>query len=144
ALELHQQRRHVDAAKALGIALQKDHASEPDPRLAELARLLTGKPPKAAIAMLREPFQREKYILESRAQRARKRKSGSDQLWGIVSRFWSVTALGVATLLLISLLVGYLLATATAPSSPIFMLIGLIVGVLLSTGFVYYRLKSAG
>lgn len=142
AQELHKRRKHVDAAKALGIALQKDHNHEPDPRWADLARVLTNKPTNAAMAMLREPFQREKYILENTPHRPTQSKSM--EFMGRDMRFWGITGGGAVGLLLLGLLVGYVLASATTPSSMVFMVIGFVVGVLLGSGFVWYRLAKSG
>jgi hypothetical protein len=141
ARDLHKQRRHVQAAKALGIALQKDPNREPDPRLADLARILTNKPANAAVAMLREPFQREKYILEN--TRHHPTKSSAMEFMGRDLQFWGITGGGAVGLLIAGLFVGYVLASATIPSSMIFMVMGFAVGTGLGGGFVWYRLKHS-
>jgi hypothetical protein len=138
ALQLHKEAQLLNAAKALGLALQIDAAAQPDPRLVELAKTLTGKPAHSALATLREPFQREKFISEAASHRVTNRSSsrgGSSS----EKRFWLITLIGA---LLPGLIAAGLLAINADSNNQVYWLIGLVIAFLLSAAFVVYRLKT--
>jgi hypothetical protein len=138
ALQLHKEAQLLNAAKALGLALQMDSASQPDSRLVELAKTLTGKPAHSALATLREPFQREKFISEAGSHHVTNRRSNSGGS-SSEKRFWLITLIGG---LLPGLIAAGLLATNAESNNQIYLLIGLVIAILLSVAFVVYRLKS--
>jgi hypothetical protein len=139
APQLHQQAQHLNAAKALGLALQMDASLEQDEKLVNLAKLLTRKPAHAALTLLREPFQREKFVAEAAVHRLTNRKSSASRDHSAL-QFWLITVIGVVVLavlppLLFPLILG---TTSGAGNTPP----GLIVGIVTSVIYLMGRLKT--
>lgn len=138
ALQLHKEAQNLNAAKALGLALQMDTVNESDPRLVELAKTLTGKPAHAALATLREPFQREKFVSEAASHHVSNRSSRSGGL-SPEKQFWITTFFRVVMLAVLPPILFPLLGmTASAGGVPP----GLIIGIVTSVVYLIGRLKS--
>jgi hypothetical protein len=141
AVLYHQQAQLLNAAKALGIALHKDQSLEDDPKLAELAKLLTRRPAKTGMMILREPYLREKFIAEAETHKVVNRTTTTARVVASShSRFWPLTVGVVIALMGISAVAGLLIGGAELQLGNI--LVGLAVGLVLSTAFTVYRLRG--
>jgi hypothetical protein len=140
ALQLHKEAQNLNAAKAVGLALQMDTATEPDPRLVELAKTLTGKPAHAALATLREPFQREKFVSEAAVHHLSNRGGSSDGL-SSQRRFWIITIAGALLPSLIALVIFAGSINPKDANNPDYFGLSIFSGLLIGVAFVVYRIK---
>jgi hypothetical protein len=141
AVRLQAQDEPLEALEALGIALQMKPELANHPKVIDMATQLTGKPANAAIALLRDPFERTLFVDEQvRLKERKNRRHKQRESQKLKPNFWLVTIGGTVFLAAFPVIaLPLVFGSEPNPSSPP---PGLVVGVLGSASFLMRQLRE--